>query len=128
MSEVSLENLIGYMDSSEDFYDLEDPIDDKTPIGDPIEPELDPYEDPITPEPKKEEPTKPSPEPVKGEEDDNLVDKDTSSTYTEYFNILKENGLLYVEDDFQFEDNAEGLEKAIEQTKKNLHTAIAQSL
>lgn len=100
MNEISLENLIN-------LYDEEIPLD--IPKEEPTE-SIEPIEQEDVATPEKSD-IIPQLEPLE-----------------EYYNLLKENELLYTDEDFRFEGTSESLEKAIIQTKQNLRDGIAKTL
>lgn len=74
------------------------------------------------------EPTPPTPDIEDVEVADKTNEESISSPYQEYFNILQDNGALYTDEGFEFDGTAEGLEKALMQTKTNLPKVAAQAL
>lgn len=126
INEPSLEELLGYIDSPRDSFSSQDSSFDIS---------SDPLADEVTP-PEEED----FQENFEGEIDTDItpteihndpIEGDVSSAetpYTEYFNLLKENNLLHVNEDFTFDGTVLGLENAIIQTKENLQGAVAQAL
>lgn len=137
--ELSLEELIYQVDASaSDEYNQ------------PLEPSLggvNPPEDPTISDPfGSDDPEEPEeeilPEPTKVVETSKVSETPKSAVtttpeeipeqqpniYQEYYNILQDNDMLFVPEDFQFDGTAESLEKALVTTKENLGKAAAQSL
>lgn len=141
--ELSLEELIFQVDqdSNDEFSQPTDPAygsdvdpfddgitgDDPTPDDDDSTPDSEPQSDP-QPEPEPDPTPDPEPTPTPEPEGDDPEPQTGSDIYSEYYDILKSNDMLYVPEDFEFDGTAEGLEKAIQATKSNLSKAAAQSL
>ena len=141
---MELEQLIGYLDAEETDEKIPMPqgngdsqsISDRHVFGD--DDDL-PDDDEETPEnqtdnldndnEEEEEQEKPNNSSKLPVIDKNLENNDSdtpdnssqdSSIYTEYFNLLQDNGMLFLDDSFEFDGTIEGLEKALSQTKNNL--------
>ena len=57
-------------------------------------------------------------------------DNDTSADhdYESYFNLLKSQGLLVLDDEYEFDNTAEGLQKAFQDAQKNIYNDVYTSL
>lgn len=154
-NEPSLEQLIYQLDSSESSADNQ-PLDPQhlDPFKDGIDGDSDINTDDIepnnSPKPDKtEDPDDGSHEEASesSEEDDKKAegessDGELSSTssdanastsddeydYRAYYNLLKSQGILVLDDEYEFDDTAEGLQKAFQDAQKNIYNNAYSSL
>lgn len=111
MESLNLEQLI-QIENEEFLGGVVDPLDLELPKEE--EPKVeetavdDPQEDPIAKDPTPEET---SPEDLSG-----------------FYSLFKEEGILQVPEDFEFDGTAEGFKKALEQTSQSIRTQVTQSL
>jgi len=102
-------------DKNQDQIDDTDDVDLDTDQQDEEEPQEEAQQE-------EEEVTEPQEEPEEADSDSG------PDIYSNYFNLLQENGLVFTDEEFEFDGTAEGLAAAIEQTKKNLNGAVAAAL
>lgn len=107
-----MDNTIDFSDLIEDWVEVEAPIeeDQKDPETPEVEEEIIETEDSVI-------------EVI--ENNDNDEDSDVS---TQYFNFLKEYGVLNTPEDFEFDGTPETLQKALDLTKENLREETAKAL
>jgi hypothetical protein len=123
---TSLEDILAGMDNDEIIItDEDDSTTDITPQPDP-EPTPDPepddesdLEDDIDdPEPDDEPDPNIDPEPSDDDQDDQ--DDDEPNSLVAYYETLREQGLIQVEDDFEFDGTSETFSELIEDSKSNI--------
>ena len=131
---LSLEDLIYLVDSeaadtdsvpSKDDPFGDDTLDDDTPDDDTLEEEEQTLEEETPSEETPSEETLEEIDETPAETDD---EPDAANVYSSYYELLQENGLVFTDEEFEFDGSAEALATAIEQTKKNLNSAVAAAL
>lgn len=121
---TSLEDILAAMDNDDIIIADPEPTPTPTPEPDPT-PEPEPTPDPEpTPEPDPEpEPTpEPSPEPEPGNDPDPEPEpgEGEPNSLVAYYETLKEQGLIKVEDDYEFDGTSETFNELIEESKTEI--------
>lgn len=141
----SLEDLIYFDDENESSPDLGDSMDPTASGPNPDnEPETEPEdtveqdsqdllkassEQNLNDQEEEEETPTVEEEPEEEPEDLDLDDEEGSGgEYSAYFEFLKENNLLILPEDFEFDGSAEGFEKAVETSRNQMEVAGAQMI
>lgn len=59
---------------------------------------------------------------------DDQQDDEEDNIYSKFYNVLRDQGIVQTDDEYQFDGTPEGLQKAFESTKDTLKKAIADDL
>lgn len=120
--------LISKQSENEEEGTVEDIV-EETPEEDSSEDVIEEDEDEVTSEPELEDLEAVDPQTQEADQDSQESEDDAGQNeLSGYFNFMKENNLLLLDDEFEFDGTEEGFETAIKSSQENLQYAAANQI